>query len=146
MDRPLDRAPADVSQPPRPRSPHLICGSGFRGVAVTAGCAWFAYRSYAALRDQDFLWAHELWAIATWAVWSLLLAGLFLETRCRRERVLILLVLANCLLGLIASATSLAFVTARQTHELSLALWLMAALVSLSTIRIGRSRNEQPVK
>jgi len=135
-----------VSQPPRPRSPHLICGSGFKGVAVTAACAWFAYRSYVILRDQDFLWAHELWVVATWAVWSLLFAGLFLETRCRRERILIFLLLTNCVLGLIASAsTSLAFVTARQMRELSLALWLMAALVSLSTIRIGRSRNEPPV-
>ena len=98
------------------------------------------------LRDQDFLWAHELWVVATWAVWSLLFAGLFLETRCRRERILIFLLLTNCVLGLIASAsTSLAFVTARQMRELSLALWLMAALVSLSTIRIGRSRNEPPV-
>jgi hypothetical protein len=78
-------------------------------------------------------------------VWSLLLAGLFLETRCRRERILIFLLLTNCLLGLIASvSTSLAFLTARQARELSLVLWLMAALVSLSTIRIGPSRKEEP--
>jgi len=90
---------------------------------------------------------HQLWAVATWAVWSLLLAGLFFETRCRRERVLISLLLTNCVLGLIASAsTSLAFETARQARELSLALWLMAALASLSTIRIGQNRKEPPVK
>lgn len=147
MDGSIGTTPRDVSQLPRPRSPHLICGSWFRGVAVTAVCAYFAYRSYAALRDEDFLWEHELWSIATWVVWILLLGGLFLETRCRRERILAVVLLANCLVGLISSAsTSLAFVSAQGTRELSLALWLMAALVSLSTIRTGQGGNEQPVK
>jgi hypothetical protein len=110
-------------------------------------CTYFAYTSYAVLRDQDFTWEHELWTIVTWAVWTLLLAGLFLDTRCRRERILAALLLANCILGLIVSAwTSLAFATVRWSRELSLALWLMAALVSLSTIRIGQSSKEQPVK
>ena len=111
---------------------------------ITAVCAYFAYRSYAVVRDQDYLWEHELWSIATWVVWILLLAGLFLETRCRRERILGVLLLANCLVGLIGSvSTSLAFQTARETRELSLALWLLATLVSLSTIRIGQGRNEK---
>lgn len=136
--------PADVTEPPRPRSAHLICGSALRGVAVTAACAYFAYRSYAVLRDQDFPWQHELWAVVTWVVWIVLLAGLFFETRCRRERVLMLLLLANCLLGLIGSAW--AFENARWTRELSLALWFIAALVGLSTIRIGHSRNGRPAK
>jgi len=103
---------------------------------------YFAYRSYVVLRDQDFRWEHELWAVATWVVWILLLAGLFLETRCRRERILVVLLLANCVLGLISSAWT--FENARWTRELSLALWFMAAMVSLSTIRFGQSRNEQP--
>ena len=140
-------APDDASQSPRPRSPHLVCGSIFRGVVVTSVCAYFAYTSYAVLRDQDFPWEHELWTIVTWAVWTLLLAGLFLETRCRRERILAFLLLANCILGLIGSAwTSLTFSTVRWSRELSLALWLMAAMVSLSTIRVGHSGNQQPVK
>lgn len=83
--------------------------------------------------------------MATWVVWILLLAGLFLETQCRRERILIVLLLANCLLGLISSVWT--FENARWTRELSLALWSVAAMVSLSTIRIGQSpqsRNEQP--
>ena len=83
-----------------------------------------------------------MWAVATWLVWILLLAGLFLETRCRRERILLLLLLANCLLGLVGSTWTLENV--RWTRELSLALWLMAAIVSLSTIRIGQSRNGEP--
>jgi len=83
-----------------------------------------------------------MWAVVTWVVWILLLAGLFLETRCRRERILVVLVLANCLLGLIASAWT--FENARWTRELSLALWFMAAMVSLSTIRFGESRKGQP--
>jgi hypothetical protein len=106
-----------------------------------------AYRSYAILRDQDFPWEHEFWAIVTWVVWTLLFAGLFFETRCRRERILAVLLLANCLLGLVGSlSTSLASSTERWTRELSLALWLMAVLVSLSTIRVLQRRNEQPVK
>src|SRR5215469_1604576 len=136
--------PGDASQSPRRKSQHLICGSIFRGVVVTSACAYFAYTSYAVVRDQDFPWEHELWTIVTWAVWTLLLAGLFFETRCRRERILAVLLLANCLLGLIGSAWT--FENARWTRELSLALWSMAALVSLSTIRFGQSRNQQPVK
>ena len=85
-----------------------------------------------------------MWAAVTWVVWILLLAGLFFETRCRRERILVVLLLVNCLLGFIGSAW--AFENARWTRELSLALWFMAALVSLSTIRIGQSGNRQPVK
>lgn len=83
-----------------------------------------------------------MWAVVTWVVWILLLAGLFLETRCRRERILVVLVLANCVLGLIGSAWT--FENAAWTRELSLALWFMAAMVSLSTIRFGQRRNEQP--
>jgi len=114
---------------------------------VTALCAYFAYTAYVVLRDQDFPWEHELWTIVTWAVWIVLLTGLFSETRCRRERILVVLLLANCILGLIGSAsTSLRYVTVRWARELSLALWLMATLVSLSTIRLGPGRNEQPVK
>jgi len=139
--------PGDASQSPRRKSQHLICGSIFRGVVVTSACAYFAYTSYAVVRDQDFPWEHELWTIVTWAVWTLLLAGLFFETRCRRERILAVLLLANCFLGLIGSAwTSLASTPVRWSRTLSLALWLMAALVSLSTIRTGQSSNEPPVK
>jgi hypothetical protein len=110
-------------------------------------CAYFAYTSYALLRDQDLPWEHQLWTIVTWAVWVLVFAGLFMETRCRRERILAALLLANCVLGLIGSSwASLGFVTVRRTRELSFGLWLMAALVSLSTIRLGQGRNEAPVK
>lgn len=99
------------------------------------------------MRDQNFPWEHELWAIVTWVVWIVLFAGLFWETRCWRERILVVLLVANCLLGLIgAASTSFGFATVHQTRELSLVLWFMATLVSLSTIRIGPGRNEQPVK
>jgi len=119
----------------RPRRAHLICGTLLWGIAGFAVCAYFAHSSYVELRDGDFYWQSGWWTVLTWAVWLVLAAGLFSETRCWREGVLFGSLLAVFIIGLVFSAWSSAQPdTVRQAREASLALWSLAALASLATI------------
>ena len=118
----------------RMRPPHLICRSGW-AVIATVACGYFAYASYAALRDGDFFWQHQLWSSLTWAVWTALAGGLVTETRCWRERllftVLVLIFVVGLLFSLWASAPHATVKTAR---IVATALWALAAAVGLVTI------------
>jgi len=113
-----------------------MCGTPFWGIAAAVACAYSAYSGYTQLRDDDFYWQHGWWAVMTWAVWVVLLAGLASETRCWRERLFLGLLLANFALGFVLAAWSGApSSTVRVGREISLALWILAALASLRTVR-----------
>lgn len=119
-----------------------MCGTPFWGVAAFVACAYFAYLSFSQLRHEDFFWQHELWTVITWLVWVVLIAGLFTETQCWRERVFFGLLLLNFLLGFVMAAWSAASLNAvRAAREVSLALWILAALASLGTLRRPASGN-----
>ena len=113
-----------------------MCGTPFWGVAAFAACVYFAYSVYSQLRDGDFSFSHGLWTLITWGIWVVLLAGLASETRCWRERIFLALLLANFALGFVLAAwTNAPSSTVHIARELSLALWVFAALASLRTIR-----------
>jgi FtsH-binding integral membrane protein len=118
----------------RERPAHLICRSGW-AVIATAACGYCAYISYVSVRNDDFLWQHQLWNIVTWAVWTALATGLITETRCRRERVLFALLLWVFVIGLVFSLWAGApFATVRGARIMATALWGLAAFISLVAI------------
>src|SRR5581483_1839711 len=111
------------------KAPHLMCGKPWRGIAAVAICTYFAYASYSHLRNGDVGWYGEWWTVATWAIWGLLIAGLMSETPCRRERLLLGVIVINLLMGLVFSAWAGAPVRSmRMAREASLLLWLLAIL------------------
>ena len=119
-----------------------MCGTPFWGVTAFLACAYFAFLSYSQLRDDDFYWQHELWTVVTWLVWVVLIAGLFSETRCWRERVFFGLLVLNFLVGFGMAAWSGASLgRVRAAREASLALWILAALASFGTLRRPASGN-----
>jgi hypothetical protein len=120
----------------RNKSLHLMCKTPFWGAAGSAGCAYFAYLSYARWRDLDFSWPHDWESILTGTVWILLLLGLMNETRCWRERTFFGLLLVNFAIALTLtlwkSAPGDLLLQARKT---TLVLWLLALVASLMTLR-----------
>ncbi len=125
-----------MEEPVKAKKAHLICGKPVLGAAAFLLCAYFAYASFADLRDGDFYWQNGWWIALTWAVWLVFSAGLLSETRCWRERVLFGSVLTVLTIGLIlclwSSATPAA---ARLAREASLGLWSLAALAGLSSLQ-----------
>jgi len=118
----------------RQKSPHFMCGKPFWGVAGAVVSLYYAYWAYSHVRNGDFDWEHEWWAVLTCAVWALFMAGLFSEVRCRRERTFFGVVFVVFLLGFVLSAwTSAPESTVRQAREVASALWVLAAAASLTT-------------
>jgi hypothetical protein len=113
-----------------------MCGTPFWGVAAAIACAYFSYLSYSRLRNGDFTWVHDGWSVLTYGVWIALILGVLSEVRCWRERILFGLVLVNFTLGFTLSAWATAPLAAvREAREISLALWALAAVASLMTLR-----------
>lgn len=120
---------------PRIKPAHLMCRNRFWGVSGAVACSYFAYLAYVHLRDTDFLWPHSLWSLVTYAVWMFLVLGLFSETRCWRERIFFGLVFLNLATGFVFLLWTRAPLNyARDAREAVLFLWLLAALVSLTTL------------
>lgn len=113
-----------------------MCGTPFWGVAAALASAYFAYSSLTRLRSGDLYWQHDWWTILTWIVWVVLIAWLVNETRCWRERLFFGALLLNFLLGFVLSAWSTASSsTVLGARRISLALWILAAIGALSTLR-----------
>lgn len=131
MEKSLE--PSDQS--PRKKAAHLMCGTPFWGIAAAAGCGYFAYSAFVELRADDFYWQHGWWTLITWIIWIVLIAGLFFETRCWRERTFFGLLLVNFLLGFALAAWNSAppdmVIYAR---KISLVLWTLSLLGSLLTV------------
>jgi len=117
-------------------SGHLMCRTPLWGAAGFIGCAYFAWISFSHVTRNEYEWPHDVWTAATYIVWILLLAGLAVDTRCLRERVFFGLLLINfvagCGLTLWRNIPSGDVRTARIGTG---ALWALAALVSLTTLR-----------
>lgn len=132
-----------MEEPVTPARAHLICRSPWFGVAGFALCGYFAYSSLVSLRDGDFYWATGWWVVLTWAVWAVLAAGLISEAQCGRERIFFGLLLLALAVGLVFSAWSSARpATVHHAREVSLTLWSLAALASLSTVRLSAPANK----
>ncbi len=142
MDRKIEQG--ENSEPAKPdgKAPrgkaHLMCRTPSWGVAGFLGCAYFVWISYGHIARSEYDWPHDLWTAATYLIWIILLAGVALETRCRRERLFFGVLVVNFVAG--GTLTLWNTVTpakVRVARILTGALWALAALVSLTTL--GRS-------
>jgi hypothetical protein len=124
-----------------------MCTTRFWGIAGALACAYFAYLAYAHVRDADYSWSHDWESVFTGGVWVLLLIGLLSETRCWRERAFFGLLMLNFTLAFVLSVWKAApDGTMRTAREISLVLWLLAALASLLTLRTPREGNTTAVR
>ena len=122
-------------KPARKKAAHLMCGTLFWGIAAAAASAYFAYSAYAELRAKDFYWQHGWWTLITWIIWILLIAGLFSETRCWRERIFFGLLLLNFLLGFtLAAWDSASLAMVGSARKISFVLWTLSLLGGLLTV------------
>jgi hypothetical protein len=127
---------AEVEQPvtEQLKPEHLICRTGW-ALLMVAGCGYFVYRVFADISAHDYQWRHHWWNALTWAVWAVLAAGLISETRCVRERILFGVLFAQFALGIVFSLWATApFDVIRQARWASLALWWVAALMSIAVL------------
>ncbi len=138
MDRPIEDTGTNARNGAGPQhtSGHLMCRTPLWGVAGFVGCAYFAWISFARVTQGDYDWPHDLWTAATYVVWILLLGGLALDTRCLRERVFFGLLVINFVVGCgLTLWHSVPPGDVRTARIGTGALWALAALVSLTTLR-----------
>ena len=113
-----------------------MCRTPLWGVAGFLGCAYFAWVSFAHVARREYEWPHDAWTAATYIVWIVLLAGLALDTRCLRERLFFGLLVINFLVGCgLTLWHGIPSVDVRTARIGTGALWALAALVSLTTLR-----------
>lgn len=130
-----------MEEPVSPGHAHLMCRRPWWGLGGFALCTYFAYTTFAGLRDGEFYWDSGWWIVLTWAVWVVFAAGLLTETRCWREGIFFSLLLLVLLVGVVFSAwTSARPAAIRESREASLALWSLTAFASLTTIRLSKAR------
>jgi hypothetical protein len=135
MDRQIENAEAKDEAKQPYRSGHLMCRTPLWGVAGFFGCAYFAWISFGHVTRSEYKWPHDLWTAATYIVWILLLTGLALDTRCRRERVFLGSLVVNFVIGCgLTLWYDIPFVDVRTARIGTGALWALAALVSLTTL------------
>ncbi len=117
------------------RSGHLMCRAPLWGVAGFLGCASFAWVSFSRVTHGNYEWPHDFWTAATYIVWILLLAGLALDARCLRERVLFGLLVINFVVGCgLTLWSNVPSADVRIARIGTGSLWALAALMSLTTL------------
>lgn len=118
------------------RSDHLMCGTPLWGLAGFLGCAYFAWASFGHVARGDYEWPHDYWTAATYIVWIVLLAFLALDTRCSRERAFFGVLVTNFVIGFSVTLwRGISISDVRSARIGTGALWALAALVSLTTLR-----------
>lgn len=138
MDREIEssRIPTEAGQASPYASGHLMCRSAVWGVAGFLGCAYFAWVSFAHVAKNEFEWPHDAWTSATYIVWVLLLLALAYDTRCMRERLFFSVLVANFLAGGgLTVWSNIPLADMRNARIGTGALWAVAALLSLTTLR-----------
>jgi hypothetical protein len=113
-----------------------MCRTTLWGIAGFFGCAYFAWVSFSHVARGEYEWPHDYWTAATYIVWIVLLAALAFETRCGRERVFFGMLVTNFVVGF--SLTLWRGISAADVRTARIgtgALWALAALVSLTTLR-----------
>jgi hypothetical protein len=139
MDRQIENVEVSVGQKTVAKSSyssgHLMCRTSLWGIAGFLGCAYFAWASFSHVTHNELEWPHDLWTVATYLVWILLLVGLALDTRCLRERlffgVLVVNFIAGCALTLWHHVPP---ADVRMARIATGTLWVLAALLSLTTL------------
>jgi hypothetical protein len=117
-------------------SGHLMCRAPLWGAAGFLGCAYFAWISFSRVTRNEYEWPHDPWTAVTYTVWIVLLAGLAVDTRCLRERAFFGLLVINFVIGCgLTLWSSVPDADVRMVRIGTGALWALAALVSLTTLR-----------
>lgn len=117
-------------------SGHLMCRTPLWGVAGFLGCAYFAWLSFSHVTRNEYDWPHDLWTAATYVVWIVLLAALAIDTRCLRERVFFGLLVIDFVVGFgLTLWRNVPYADVRLARIGTGALWALAALASLTTLR-----------
>jgi hypothetical protein len=138
MDREIESAqiPTEAGQVSPYASGHLMCRSALWGIAGFLGCAYFAWVSFAHVAKNELEWPHDAWTSATYIVWVLLLLALAYDTRCMRERLFFSVLMANFLAGgALTVWSNISLADMRNARIGTGALWAVAGLLSLSTLR-----------
>jgi hypothetical protein len=120
----------------RSHSDHLMCRTPLWGVAGFLGCAYFAWLSFGHVSRSEYEWPHDYWTAATYIVWIVLLAALAFDTHCARERLFFGVLVTNFVVGF--GLTLWHGVSASSVRAARIgtgALWALAAVVSLATLR-----------
>ncbi len=135
MDRQIENGKAKT-EAKLSSSGHLMCRTPLWGLAGFLGCAYFAWISFGHVTNNEYEWPHDLWTAATYIVWIVLLASLAFDTRCLRERVFFGLLVINFLAGCgLTLWSSVPPTDVRIARIVTGALWAVAGLVSLTTLR-----------
>ncbi len=128
----------------RAKSPHLMCGTAFWGLAGAVASAYFCYRSYWHIANGAYSWPHTWWTVVTYGVWVTVTVGALTETRCTRERIFFGLVALAFLFGFAFSAwAGVPEGWLRQLRMASTALWGLAAVASLATSLAPRPQSRE---
>jgi len=136
MDKQIENQMVKTEGRPSYSSGHLMCRTPLWGVAGFLGCAYFAWMSFSHVTHNEYEWPHDLWTAATYIVWIVLLASLAFDTRCLRERVFFGLLVINFVVGCGLTVWSNVPPTdVRMARIGTGALWALAALASLTTLR-----------
>lgn len=139
MDRQIESTNLKSGSRAARRSRHLMCRTPLWGVAGFIGCAYFAWISFSHITRNEYDWPHDLWTVATYVVWILLLGVLAFDTRCFRERIFFGLLVVNFVVGCgLTLWHNVPPVDVRAARIGTGALWAVAALVSLTTLRSAR--------
>jgi hypothetical protein len=121
-------------KPDSARTPHLLCGSRFWPLSAALGSLYLAWMAYSHLATHQVAWPADVWSILAYTVWVLFLLFLISETHCLRERLLFTIFIANFGLGLGMAATPATLPSAAVARQVSLALWILGAIYSISFI------------
>jgi hypothetical protein len=148
MDRQIETRDTKVAEKIASKLPygtgHLMCRTPLWSIAGFLGCAYFAWISFGHVTRREYDWPHDLWTVATYIVWILLLLGLALDTRCLRERLFFGMLVVNFMIG-----CGLTLWVEIPTADVRLArigtgtLWALAAVVSLTTLGGAPERSRE---
>jgi len=117
-----------------------MCRTALWGAAGFVACAYFTWVSFSRVLRNEFEWPHDPWTAATYLVWVVLLVALAVDTRCLRERLFFGVLVVNFLIGFGMTLWRTIEVANVRTARLGTgALWALAALLSLTTLRRARS-------
>ena len=113
-----------------------MCRAAVWGLAGFLGCAYFAWISFGHVLRNEYEWPHDMWTAITYLVWIVLLLGLAVDTRCLRERLFFGVLVINFLIGCgLTLWRNIPLADVRTARIGTGGLWVLAALVSLTTLR-----------
>ena len=136
MDRQIEASETGTKTDRSSASGHLMCRTALWGIAGFLGCSYFAWISLSHIMRAEYDWPHDAWTVATYVVWIVLLGGVALDTRCLRERLFFGVLGANFVVGCgLTLWKTVPVADVRAARIGTGALWALAALLSLATLR-----------